>query len=330
MTGQITIIGLGQIGGSVGLALGQHEKHGSLKRVGHDKKIDVERAAQSKDAVDETKHNLPEAVRQADIVLLSLPISQVRATLEIIGPELKEGAVVMDTSPVKEQTAAWAKEFIPAGRYFIGLVPAINPDVLHDLKFGLEAARADLFQKGLMIIDAPYGTPGEVVSLASGLTELLGATPLLADPAESDGLMASMHLLPQLAAAALLNSTVDQPGWQEARKIGGRAYAVVTAGLAYQDDIDALGMAVLHDRPNVVRALDVLIAALRGLRDDIENMDEEGVTARLAQALEGRNRWMQERLTADWREHSPVSAIDMPTFAERFFGMAFSRRKPEE
>ncbi len=330
MTAQITIIGLGQIGGSAGLALGQHEKRGLLKRVGHDKKSDVERAAHSKGAVDETKHNLPEAVRQADIVLLGLPISQVRETLKVIGPELKEGAVVMDTSPVKEQTAAWAGEFIPAGRYFVGLVPAINPEMLHDLKFGLEAARADLFQKGLIIINAPYGTPNEVIELAFGLTELLGATPMLADRAESDGLMASMHLLPQLAAAALLNSTVDQPGWQEARKVGGRAYAAVTAGLAYQDDIDALGMAALHNRSNVVHALDVLIAALHGLRDDIENMNEEGIAARLEQALEGRNRWMQERLNADWREHAPTGAIDMPSFAERFFGMAFVRRKPEE
>ncbi len=96
---QITIIGLGQIGGSIGLALAGQKA--ALKRVGHDKKVDVERAAQSKGAVDEVKHNLPSAVRDADLVLLCLPVSQVRETLEFIAPDLKEGAVVMDTSPVK-------------------------------------------------------------------------------------------------------------------------------------------------------------------------------------------------------------------------------------
>jgi len=181
-----------------------------------------------------------------------------------------------------------------------------------------------------MIIDAPYGTPGEVVELASDLALLLGATPMLADLAESDGLMATMHLLPQLAAAALLNSTVDQPGWQEARKVGGRAYAAVTAGLAYQDDIDALGMAAMHNRTNIVRALDVLIAALHGLRDDIENLDEEGVAARLEQALEGHNRWLNERSAADWQEHTEKHILDLPSFAERFFGNAFYKRTPEE
>jgi len=322
---QITIIGLGQIGASIGLALGGQKT--ALKRVGHDKRVDIERAAQNKGAVDEVNHNLPAAVRAADLVLLCLPISQVRETLEIIKQDLKENAVVMDTAPVKSAVAEWAQELIPAGRYYVGLVPALNPEVLHEPAFGLEAARADLFQKGLMVIDAPSGTPDEVVQLASDLTRLLGAVPLLADLVESDGLMASMHLLPQLAAAALLNATVDQPGWQESRKLGGRPFAAVTAGLAYQDDIDALQMAALQDRENIVRVLDTLIAALRGLRDDISNADEEGVAARLEQALEGRNRWMRERLAADWQEGTK-KPLDVPTFAERFFGTAFVKRTP--
>ena len=328
MTLQITIIGLGQIGGSIGLALGGQKT--ALKRVGHDKKVDVERAAHTKGAVDEVRHNLPSAVREANIVMLCLPVSQVRETLELIAPDLKEGAVVIDTAPVKNAVAAWAKELIPAGRFYVGLVPALNPEALHDTKFGLEAARADLFHKGVMIIDAPHGTPGEVVQLASDLASLLGASALLADMGESDGLVAWMHLLPQLAAAAVLNATVDQPGWQEARKVGGRAYAAVTAGLAYQDEIDSLRMSALQDRVNTVYALDVLIAALRGLRDDIDKADDEGVAARLEQALEGRNRWMHDRLLADWQPADDRKPLDIPTFAERFFGTAIYRPPQQE
>ncbi len=322
---QITIIGLGQIGGSIGLALAGQKA--ALKRVGHDKKMDIERAAQTKGVVDEVKHNLPSAVRDANLVFICLPVSQVRATLEIIAPELKESAVVIDTAPVKSAVAEWAQTILPPKRYYVGLVPALNPDALHEMKFGLDAARADLFQRGLMVIDAPHGTPAEVVQLASDLTQLLGAVPLLADLAESDGLMTWMHLLPQLAAAALLNATVDQPGWQDARKVGGRAYAAVTAGLAYQDEIDSLRMSALHNRVNTVHALDVMIAALKGLRDDIENSDEDGIAARLEQALDGRNRWMRDRLAAEWltpaTERPPV---DLTSFAERFFGSAFYRR----
>ncbi|HEY2980336.1 MAG TPA: prephenate dehydrogenase/arogenate dehydrogenase family protein [Anaerolineales bacterium] len=320
---QITIVGLGQIGASIGLALGDQKS--ALKRVGHDKKLDVERAARDKGAVDETQHNLPSAVREANLVMLCLPVSQVRETLEFIEEDLREGAIVMDTSPVKSAVIDWARELLPAGRYYVGLVPALNPDLLHEHGFGVEAARADLFKNGLMVIDAPPGTPAEVVELASGLTRLLGAAPLLADAAESDGLMAGVHLLPQLAAAAFLNATVDQPGWQESRKLAGRPFASVTAALAYQDDIDALRAAALQNRENTVRAMDIFLAAMRGLRDDISNEDDEGVALRLEQALDGRNRWWRERMAADWQAESQVP-MDVPTFVERFLGTAFIRK----
>jgi len=325
---QITIIGLGQIGGSIGLALG--EQKAALKRVGHDKKADVERSAQSKGAVDAVNHNLPSAVRDADMVMLCLPVSQVRETLEFIAPDLKEGAVVMDTSPVKSGVFEWAQSILPPQRYFIGLVPAVNPDALHDIKFGLEAARADLFQRGVMVIDAPRGTPGDVVQLASDLARLLGADPLLADPIESDGLMARMHLLPQLTAAALLNATVDQPGWLEARKMGGRAYAAVTAGLAYQDEIDSLRMSAMQDRTSMVYALDVMIAALQGMRNDLASGNDDGIAVRLEQALEGRNDWMNDRLKAEWTTGVERKPIDFPSFAERFFGSVFVKREKDQ
>ena len=51
---------------------------------------------------------------------------------------------------------------------------------------------------------------------------LLGALPLLMDTAEADGIFSGMHVLPQLVAAALLDTTVDRPGWQDARKLAGR------------------------------------------------------------------------------------------------------------
>ncbi len=321
---QITIIGLGQIGTSMGLALAAHKN--SIVRVGHDKKAELERDAQQKDAIDKAEHNLPTAVRDARIVVLAIPVSQVRETLEFIAPDLQEDTVVLDTSPVKSNVAKWAKELLPKGRHYVGLVPAINPVYLHDFQFGQAAAKADLFSNGIFLIDAPYGTPEEVVTTAIDFVRLLDALPLLADPIESDGLMSTTHLLPQLVAASLLNATVDQPGWQEARKVAGRAYAAVTAGLAYQDEIDSLRLSSLHNRAGMVHALDVMIAALRGFRDDIEKEDDEGVAARLESALEGRQRWLSERVSADWTNAPRSEAAGMPTFSERFFGGMFVKK----
>jgi len=321
---QITIIGLGQIGASMGLALAAHKE--SVLRVGHDKKADVERAALQKGVADKMEHNLPNAVRDAKLVVLCVPVSQVRETLLVIAPDLKKGTVVLDTTPIKASVQKWAKEILPEGCYFVGLVPAINPDFLHDFNFGLDAAKPDLFSNGIFLINAPHGTPEEAVILAMDFVRLLGAGALLADPIESDGLMSTTHLLPQLVAASLLNATIDQPGWQDARKMAGRAYATVTAGLAYQDEIDSLRLSALHNRVSVVHALDITIAALRGLRDDIENENDDGVALRLESALQGRKRWLEERMSADWTKSERPEASDMPSFSDRLFGGMFVKK----
>jgi hypothetical protein len=50
------------------------------------------------------------------------------------------------------------------------------------------------------------------------------------------------------------------------------------------------------------------------------------VAARLESALEGRRRWMEERVAANWAAETPSQALDMPTFSERFFGGMFVKK----
>ncbi len=129
MSVRITIIGLGQIGGSFGLALADQKE--MFQRVGHDAIPEISRMAQKLGAVDQVSLNLPASVRNSDVVLLALPIDQIRETIEIIAPDLKEDVVVLDTAPVKEVVTAWAKELLPPGRHYVGLSPVLNTNYLH-------------------------------------------------------------------------------------------------------------------------------------------------------------------------------------------------------
>ncbi|MFZ5819981.1 MAG: prephenate dehydrogenase [Chloroflexota bacterium] len=325
MSVQVTIVGLGQVGASVGMALGKHRT--MLHRVGHDKEPQAAKAAEKKGAVDEVKFNLPAAVRGAKVVLLSLPVGEIRSALEAIAPDLPEGAVVMDTSPVKKPLAGWAKDLLLPGRYYVGLVPAINPQYLHRIEVGVEAAQADLFHKGVVMLDAPPNTPEEAVRLAADFVRLLGATPVYADLDETDGLMAKTHLLPQLAAAALLNAVVDQPGWSDARKLAGRPFSALTSALAYQDDARSLAEATVLNRENTARALDLVIGSLQGLRDDVMEGNRESISERLELALEGRARWLAERTRADWLEVEKSDLSTIPGFWERLLGSRENLKK---
>jgi prephenate dehydrogenase len=190
---------------------------------------------------------------------------------------------------------------------------------------GFKGARPDLFKNTVMVVDAPPGTPYEVEQLAMNYVRLMDARPMLTDITESDGLMTTAHLLPQLTSAALLDATVDHPGWLEARKLAGRPFVGVTGGLAYYDDPASLKEAALASRPAVVHALDLMIASLKGMRDDVENGNEEGLKDRLTQAFEARERWLDERGAADWLKEGG-NAVELPELGEQIMQTLFGSR----
>lgn len=327
MAVNMTIIGLGQIGTSIGLALANQGE--LVKRVGHDKDPRLMKQAEKLGAVDKSVANLPAAVRGADLVILSLPVDQVRETMAIIALNLKESAVVMDTAPVKEVVAAWAKELLPPGRFYVGLTPVLNPAYLQEHESGQDAAHADLFKGGLMAIVVPPSTGSEAIKLAADLARLLGCASLFADPLEVDSLMAATHLLPQLMSAALLNITVDQPGWREGRKLAGRAYAEVTGPVVLLGEPEALASSALLSQQHALRLIDGLIASLLAIRSDIKAQDSKALTERLERARAGREGWWKERQAGNWGLDEGAAKVEMPRSSD-FFGRMFGvGRKPK-
>jgi prephenate dehydrogenase len=326
MAVQLTIVGLGQIGTSVGLALADQTE--VIYRVGHDREVRAAKRAEKMGALDKVSINLPSAVEKADLVLLALPVDQIRETLEVVRDDLKEGAVVMDTGPVKQVVASWAGELLPPGRFYVGLTPVLNPVYLHDVDSGAEAAHPDLFRDGLIGIVSPPGMPSEAIKLAADLTRLLGASPLFADPMEMDGLVAATDILPQLLAASLLNATIGQPGWQEARKVAGRSYADVSAPVMYPTEPKTLTTAAMLNRENVMRVLDSAVASINAIRHDLSNEDIETLEERLNRAREGRQVWLRGRQAADWAAEE-TSSVEAPTASE-LFGRFIGRGRKKE
>ncbi len=298
MAVQLTVIGLGQIGTSIGLALSGRSE--SVNRVGHDREIPVMNKAKALGAFDSTHINLPASVDKADIVLLCLPLDQVEATLKIIAPDLREDVVVMDVAPVKSAVAGWFKQYVPAGRHYVGLVPSVNPLMLLDSTRGIEAARADLFDRATIGIVAPQGTPSEAVTLAEDLVRLIGGQPLFLEMLEADGALAATHLLPQVVSAALLNATVGQPGWAEARRFAGRPFALAATALG-DDTLTALERSLLLNPEATARSIDLAIGALTYLREAVTKGDEADLNRRLQLAFDDHEAWVKQRRSAEWQ-----------------------------
>jgi prephenate dehydrogenase len=328
MTVQITIIGMGQVGTSIGLALAQHSD--LVFRVGHDKEIAAANQAKKMGALDRVDINIPHAVEDAGLVILAVPLDQLRETMQAVAQDLRPDVVVVDMAPVKETVVTWAKELLPAHAHYIGLVPVLNPSYLLTHDSGTEAAHADLFTNGLLAIVSGRGTPSEAIKLAADLSQLLGAEHLFIDPVELDSMMSATHLLPQLMATALLNTTVDQPGWREARMLTGRPFAGATSPAVLFDQGGALVQAALGSREHVLRNLDNLIDNLNDLRHDIRSQDAASLTLRLENARKGYERWWRERNTANWGAAETAPKMELPSVKDIFGRMVGMRRRKDD
>jgi hypothetical protein len=108
------------------------------------------------------------------------------------------------------------------------------------------------------------------------------------------------------------------------RKMAGRSYAA-SVSAADLDAEEALKTLSMQNSPNIIRALDSLISALRDLREDLESGDEASLKERLSRAHIGHKEWLAQRTSANWAEtqHEPA---EHPSFTERIFGSITGRK----
>jgi len=318
MTIKVTIIGLGQIGASIGLAMGRQPE--VFERIGYDEDPQTAKQAAKMGAVDKAVSLLRDPIETADVVLFALPADKVHGMMTELLPLMRPGALLLDASLNKVQSAAWAKELLPEGCSYVGLSPAINPACLDDMETGIAGARVDLFENGTIAISSPPQTSGKALEFAASLTQFLGASVMFADMLEADSMMTATHLLPQLLAAALLDATVDQPNWQDTGRMAGRAYADVSAVLHSLGTPEHLAAGAIHNREHTLRVLNNAIASLAALRDEIAAEEMDAVIARLKHAQESREQWLRNRRSGKGQPLSAAPEYDDRSLAVKLFG----------
>ena len=295
---QLTILGLGQIGTSIGMAL--EEFKDQIIRVGHDKSREIANLAKDKNALDKISPNLSSAVKGADIVLLALPFQEIYPVMETIAQDLKGGALVLDTGPLKGPVLQWAEELLPENCHFVGLTPIINFNYLEEMGFGPDTAHTDLFENCFMGVVSQSHTDKKAINKAVNLVELLGAAPYFSDPVEIDGLMTMTHIMPRILASTLLKISLDTPGWREARKVAGKAYTQVSNSLTQGDAPGALAASLIYNQENTTRLLNDVIRTLVEIRDLSDTPGQKALTDMFTRLQEDRDLWWDERRESRW------------------------------
>ncbi|HAP37161.1 MAG TPA: prephenate dehydrogenase/arogenate dehydrogenase family protein, partial [Bacteroidetes bacterium] len=113
----ITIIGLGVIGGSLGLAIKQIDPH--ITVTGYDSVEHID-AALHRDAIDFGSISLPSLLHDADIIFLCTPVHTIIELLPIIAQYCKQPAIITDVGSTKSEIVSAAKKVFRKNGIFIG------------------------------------------------------------------------------------------------------------------------------------------------------------------------------------------------------------------
>lgn len=264
---RITIIGLGLIGGSLGLAMKAADLSGA-EIVGHDRARDVANKARKMGAIDRAEHNLPRAVEQAGMVVIATPVLAVREVMQQIAPDLPDGCVVTDTGSTKERIMEWADELLPPSVSFIGGHPMAGKDAQ-----GIDNAEAGLFRDRAYCLCPAVNAHEDAVRAVAGLATLVGAEPLYLHPKEHDQYAAAVSHLPLLLSTALFSLLRDSPAWNDLAPMASSGFRDVTR-LASGDPRMSHDI-FLTNRDAAVHWLDRMVEELQRYRGLLQGDTEE-------------------------------------------------------
>ncbi len=171
---KITIVGVGLIGGSIGLACKNRGIAATV--VGFGRTPAHLEKAQDMGAIDAYGLELDKAVADADLVILATPMGVIFGLLPQIIPHLKPGAVLTDVGSTKTELIETAERLIPPNVYFVGGHPIAGRE-----SSGVEAASADLFRGAKTILTPTSRTNNDALMRVKELWEQLGSQVVLMD-----------------------------------------------------------------------------------------------------------------------------------------------------
>lgn len=285
MTLNITIIGLDTVGSALGLALGTLDpetlRTGRPTITGWDNNKRTLGDARGRLFIDRAANDVGDAVRDADVIFVSVPTRELETTFVAIAPHAKHGALVSDVGSAKAEAVAAAKRALPTSLDYIGGHPIVLSSA------ATSTPTLEFFRGALYCLVTTPTTRPNAIDLLETLVTAMGAKPYYIDADEHDAYIAGVEHLPVLASMALMETLSRSGGWREMQPIAGGAFRVGTA-LAERDP-DVVRDACLANGATTERWINDLIRVLVDLRDNLGNAEQ--LEAMLQHAHDAHRQW---------------------------------------
>jgi prephenate dehydrogenase len=202
MINKLAIIGIGLIGGSLARAL---RESGYVREiVGFSRTLATVQEAIRLGVIDRAAVSVVDTVREADVVVIAVPIGGMLDVFALLAEGLADRAIVTDVGSVKGSVIAGARPVL--GAKFRRFVPGHPLAGTEDS--GLAASTGDLFRGRRTILTPEPETDADAVERVRALWHAAGAEVVTMSASAHDEILAASSHLPHLIAYALVDMFV--------------------------------------------------------------------------------------------------------------------------
>ncbi|MDF2810973.1 MAG: cyclohexadienyl dehydrogenase [Microvirga sp.] len=199
---RIALVGLGLIGSSIARAVRHRNLARAIVAIDHDDAT----AARVRELqiADEVTSDLAAGVRDADLVILCVPVGACEAVAKTMKASLKAGAVVSDVGSVKASVIAQVQPHLPDGVSFVPAHPVAGTEYS-----GPDAGFATLFLKRWCILTPPEGTDEAAIERMRDFWSALGSDVEVMTAQHHDLVLAITSHVPHLIAYNIVGTAAD-------------------------------------------------------------------------------------------------------------------------
>jgi len=283
----LAIIGVGLIGGSLALALKEKGAVGQV--IGAGRNEDNLKLAESLGIVDSWTTSLTDAVKDADVVLIAVPMGAYESVFKTIAPALKDGAIVTDAGSTKQHAINLADQCLPNSQDFVPAHPLAGTE-----KSGAGSAFKQLYDEHVCILTPEPSTHLSAINIVKEMWGKAGCKVLEMDAKQHDNLLATVSHLPHLAAFALVNAVNKQ------KTDGFDPMAYAAGGFKDFTRIASSSPEMWRDialanRDALEQQIDILMDELQNIRVALQASDKKSLTALFSSAKDARDDWLAKR-----------------------------------
>ncbi len=199
---KVALIGLGLIAGSIAHAIRRAGLAETI--IGTARSADTRDIARDIKLCDEIYDTAEEAVKDADLVILAVPVGAMAAVAAEIGPHLKAGATLSDVGSVKASVIKNVAPFVPSSVHFIPAHPLAGTE--HS---GPRAGFAELFDNRWCILVPVENTDETALADLRGFWQALGSNVEVMDAQHHDLVLAVTSHAPHLIAYTMVGVADD-------------------------------------------------------------------------------------------------------------------------